>query len=126
MKKTLQQIALAVVLVMVCLSMSVVMEVAAEDRMDLVDSRRIEMEKILDAYIQSREAKAGMLDSRSEAVRESANLSSEKAEFCRTNRDQLIDELLAKGYEANPQKVIPYLNHRFFEIGPQGVYAHTH
>jgi hypothetical protein len=126
MKKTLQQISLTVALMTLCLSMSMVTGVSAEDRMDLVDSKRIEMEKVIDAYIRSREANSGMIDSRSESVRESAGLSRDKAEFCKTNRDQLVDELMAKGYEANPRKVYPFLNRRYFEAGPRGVYAHTH
>lgn len=125
MKKTLRQISLTVLLATVCLSLSVPTVLTAENRMDLVDSKRIEMEKVVDAYIKSRETKSGMVDSSCKAVRESAKLSREKAEFCKTNRKQLVDELLARGYEANPRKVVPCLNRRFSETGSQGVYANT-
>lgn len=123
--KTFKQNSLTVVLVVVSLSLSMALAVLAEDRMDPVGSNRIKMEEVVDTYIKSREAKTKMMDSKSEAIKASATLSCDKAEFCKLNRDQLVDELLAKGYEPNPQKVFPFLHRKFFESRESGVYART-
>jgi preprotein translocase subunit SecG len=121
--KTMQRITLA--MVMVAVSLTLILNVSADDSKDGEGLRRARMEAVVDQYIQSREAKAEMLDSRCDAVRESARLSCDKAEFCKRNRDRLVNELMAGGYDPVPETVYPYLQMEFFETDGAKAYVRS-
>ncbi len=119
--KAMKRIALA--MVMIAVSLAPVLYVSADESVDKEGFQRTRMEAVVDRYIQSRASKAEMLDSSSEAVRESARLSCVKAEFCKQNRDRLVNELLAGGYEPTPEQVYPYLQKAFFETDGAKIYV---
>ncbi len=121
--KAMKRIALA--MVMIAVSLAPVLNVSADEATDKEGFQRTRMEAVVDHYIQSRAAKAEMLDSSSEAVRESARLSCDKAEFCKLNRERLVNELLAGGYEPTPEQVYPYLQKAFFEMDATKIYVHS-
>ncbi|MCU0589562.1 MAG: hypothetical protein MUF52_15595 [Syntrophobacteraceae bacterium] len=112
-------------LVAVAVMMGLVLAAAwgswAEDSMDTPRFQRARMEAVVDQYIQSREAKHAMLDSRSGAVKSSARFSCEKADFCRQNRERLVNGLLAGGYEPRSEQVFPYLQREYFRAMEAGV-----
>lgn len=119
--KTMRQISLA--MVMIAVSLTLTLNVSADGAKDNEGFRRARMEAVVNQYIQSREAKAEMLDSRCGAVRESAKLSCDKAEFCKRNWERLVNELMAGGFEATPEQVYPYLQREFFESDGARVYV---
>lgn len=119
--KTMKQISLA--MVMIAVSLTLILNVSADETKDNEGLQKARMEAVVDQYIQSREAKAEMLDSRCGAVRESAKLSCEKAEFCKRNRDRLVNELMAGGYEPTSEQVYPYLQKEFFHSDGGRVYV---
>ncbi len=79
------------------------------------ETDRAELEAIVDDYISACEAKSAMLNSSSKNIRRAAMRSCLRAMFCRTSKDALIDELVAKNVEPKPYKVHHFLNARFDE-----------
>jgi DNA repair photolyase len=122
-KKTMKKLAVAVLLVGV--SLAPILSVSADESRDNEELQRARMTAVVEQYIQSREAKSEMLDSRCEAVRESAKLSCEKAEFCKMNRERLVNELLAGEYEPTAEQVYPYLQKQFFDTDRARAYVHN-
>ncbi|NTW35918.1 MAG: hypothetical protein HGB17_07275 [Syntrophobacteraceae bacterium] len=121
--KQMKQITVAVL--MVGVSLALVLNVSADEIKDNEGLQKARMEAVVDQYIQSREAKEEMLDSRCDTVRESAKLSCDKAEFCKMNRDRLVNELLAGGYAPTAEQVYPYLQKQFFETDRARAYVRS-
>ena len=120
--KTGRQIVPALIMAL-ALTLTPVPGVQAEDGMDAAGVKRAKMEALVDEYILSREAKHSMLESRSDAVRRNAQLSCDKADFCRLNRDRLVSELMARGYEPTPDQVQRFLHNEYFRAMAEGAFS---
>jgi len=83
------------------------------------------MEASVDQYILSREAKHAMLESRSDAVRKDAQLSCDKADFCRLNRDRLVNALMTRGHEPTPDQVQRIFQNEYFRAITEGAFARS-
>ncbi len=95
----------------------------AEDGMDASSVKRAQMETLVDQFILSREAKHAMLESRSDTVRKDAQLSCDKADFCRLNRDRLVNELMSRGYDPKPEQVQRFLQNEYFRSMAEGTFV---
>ncbi len=80
------------------------------------ETNRASLEAIVDEYIAACERKSAMLESSSENIRRDAMRACLRATFCRTSKDSLVDEMVAKNVEPKPYKVHHYLNARFYEV----------
>lgn len=74
---------------------------------------RTKLETLIDRYIVSCGAKSELLNSRSDAIRNSAIRSCRIANFCLTSREVLIKEMLENNIEPKPYKVRRFLNEKF-------------
>lgn len=70
---------------------------------------------LVDNYIAACEAKSGLGQSRSEAMRRTAALYSLKGTYCTLYRDELVQTMIEEDLEAKPYKVNHFLNQRFYE-----------
>lgn len=78
----------------------------------------------VDNYIQKCEAKAGMLDSSSLNIRQSAVRATVKGAFLQSNRTDMISYLLEKKAPLNVDRIVYHLNQRYAEsVYPQEVYV---
>ena len=80
------------------------------------ETNRAELEAIMDKYISACEAKSAMLNSSSKNIRRAAVRSCLRATFCRTSKEALVDEMVAKNIEPKPYKIHHFLNARFDEV----------
>ena len=77
---------------------------------------RAKLETLVDKYIISCGAKSELLNSRSDAIRESSIRACRIANFCLTSREMLINEMLENNIEPKHYKVNLFLNEKFQAI----------
>lgn len=79
------------------------------------ESQAALMEALVDNYIAACEAKSGLNQSRSAAMRRHAALYSLKGSYCTLYREELVQAMIEEDLEAKPYKVNRFLNQRFYE-----------
>ncbi len=72
-------------------------------------------ESCIVAEIDRCEAKAALLDSQSQHLRQYARLKTQKASFLAQERDGLIEEMIENEINLNLHSVAVYLNKRFYD-----------
>ena len=85
---------------------------AIGDDTKTIENRR-ELEALVDRYIISCGAKSELLNSRSDAIRESSIRACRIANFCLTSREILISEMLGNNIEPKHYKVSRFLKEKF-------------
>jgi len=70
----------------------------------------------IDKIIMNCEHKAGLRNSNSQNLRDSASIYMMKADFITKNRNLLIEDMLNRDIQAKPFKVQYFLNQRFYAI----------
>lgn len=78
-----------------------------------VKSQRAYFEQAIDKEISSCQNKCTLLSSRSANLRMKGNLAASKAIFLQTNKEELIEKMVASGLKPKPYKVDLFLNHEF-------------
>ena len=76
------------------------------------EDRTARLEALVDEYIATCESKSDLLDSKSDNIRQAAHYACFKGKYCKTRRDELVDELQAKNIPPVKHKVHYYLNSR--------------
>ncbi len=79
------------------------------------DDQGVSYENYVDEQIQHNEFKSTLGSAKTPNLQKNAEISREKAEFLRNNRDALISEMKVNNVEMKPYKMHRYLNQTFFD-----------
>ena len=105
---------IAITLVIALTSMVMVMPAIGDDTKTI--ETRAKLEALVARYILSCGAKSELLNSRSDAIRESSIRACRIANFCLTSREMLINEMLENNIDPKHYKVSRFLKEKFQAI----------